>query len=280
MKKTWQEATLPHWDQRARRAIDEDLERAVVDVIETMRENLSERLTVDDMARAARFSKFHFTRVFQRVTGVSPGRFLSALRLQEAKRLLLTTSLSVADITFQVGYNSVGTFSTRFKESVGLSPTEYRRFGGHTREIATNNRRHGQPTATLKGDVQPPPDGQVGIVFVGLFPDWIPQGFPIRCTALEAPGPYELTEVPPGTWHLLAHAVAPGQEQAAGFDPDEQPLFVSASGPIVIRSDTGLRRVDLKLRPMRIFDPPILLALLDVRRVALNRRAQLTRNSV
>lgn len=280
MEKTRQEATRPHWDQRARGSIDEDLERAVVNVIETMRENLSERLTVDDMARAARFSKFHFSRVFQRVTGVSPGRFLSALRLQEAKRLLLTSSLSVADITFQVGYNSVGTFSTRFKESVGLSPTEYRRLGGHSRAIVIDDRRRGQPTATLKGDIQPPADRPVGIVFVGLFPDWIPQGFPVKCTVLEAPGPYELSEVPPGTWHLLAHAVAPGQEQVAGFDPDEQSLVVGANGPIAIRSETGLKRVDLKLRPMRIFDPPILLALLDVRRVALNMRARLANNSV
>ena len=73
-----------------------------------MRDNIGEELTVDDMARAAMFSKFHFTRVFQRVTGVSPGRFLSAMRLQRAKDLLLTTSMNVADISVHVGYNSVG----------------------------------------------------------------------------------------------------------------------------------------------------------------------------
>lgn len=91
--------------------MEEALEKAVRRVIETMREHLGDELTIDDMARTAMFSKFHFSRVFRQVTGISPGRFLSALRLQEAKRLLLSTSLSVADISIQVGYSSVGTFS-------------------------------------------------------------------------------------------------------------------------------------------------------------------------
>jgi AraC family transcriptional regulator len=58
--------------------------RAVERAVETMRDNLGERLTIDDLARSAMFSKFHFSRVFQRVTGVSPGRFLSAMRLDVA----------------------------------------------------------------------------------------------------------------------------------------------------------------------------------------------------
>ena len=94
--------------------MEESTKQAVDRAISTMRENLGEQLTVDDMARAAMFSKFHFTRIFQRVTGVSPGRFLSALRLQRAKQLLVSTSLNVADISLRVGYNSVGTFSSRF----------------------------------------------------------------------------------------------------------------------------------------------------------------------
>src|SRR4051794_801763 len=110
--------------------MESTIEQAVERAIGTMRDNLAEQLTVDDMARSAMFSKFHFSRIFRRVTGVSPGRFLSAIRLQEAKRLLVTTSLNVADISLRVGYTSVGTFSTRFTRSVGLSPTRYRRLGG------------------------------------------------------------------------------------------------------------------------------------------------------
>src|ERR1700754_344703 len=110
--------------------MDDVIENAVERVIRAMHDNLGDVITIDDMARTAMFSKFHFTRLFQRATGIPPGRFLSAVRMEEAKKLLLTTSLSVTEITYRVGYNSVGTFSSRFKSSVGLSPTAYRELGG------------------------------------------------------------------------------------------------------------------------------------------------------
>ena len=102
--------------------MDDVIERAVLRVIDSMHENLGEPLTIDDMARTAMFSKFHFSRVFQRVTGLSPGRYLSAVRLQEAKRLLASTSLSVTDISHRVGYSSVGTFSSRFATAWASRP--------------------------------------------------------------------------------------------------------------------------------------------------------------
>lgn len=103
------------------------MQDAVKRVIQFMNERLDEPMTIDDLARAAGFSKFHFTRLFHRETGLSPARFLSALRMEEAKRLLVTTTLRVADISLQVGYTSIGTFTTRFTTSVGVSPTRYRR---------------------------------------------------------------------------------------------------------------------------------------------------------
>lgn len=108
------------------------IEKAVNRVIESMHANLGEQLTIDDMARTAMFSKFHFSRVFQRATGVTPGRFLSAIRIEEAKRLLVSTTWSVTEISHKVGYASVGTFSSRFRSSVGVAPTTYRRLGGFT----------------------------------------------------------------------------------------------------------------------------------------------------
>ena len=60
---------------------------------------------------------------------------MSALRLQRAKQLLASTQLSVADITHVVGFNSVGTFSTRFTSAVGMPPTSYRKLGGRAPRI-------------------------------------------------------------------------------------------------------------------------------------------------
>ncbi|WP_410658249.1 AraC family transcriptional regulator [Amycolatopsis sp. lyj-112] len=222
-----------------------------------MNEKLGEDLTIDDIARAATFSKFHFTRVFQQATGVSPGRFLSALRLDEAKRLLLTTSITVADISHRVGYNSVGTFSTRFSSRVGLSPSAYRQQGGfHHRP--TGEPRTGVKPAIVRGFVSAPPEISPGLVFVGLFPTRIPEGAPVRYTVIDAPGPYQLTEVPEGTWHLVAHCVTgPLTRRGTGY--------TGYYGPITLEPGVTARLADLRVRPKRMFDPPVLLALPDLR---------------
>jgi AraC family transcriptional regulator len=203
------------------------------------------------------FSKFHFTRVFQQATGVSPGRFLSALRLDEAKRLLLATSITVADISCRVGYNSVGTFSTRFSSRVGLSPSAYRQQGGFQHRLP-GVPRPGVKPATIRGFVSAPPEISPGLVFVGLFPTRIPEGAPVRFTVIDAPGPYQLTGVPEGTWHLVTHCVTgPLTRHGSGY--------TGHHGPITVESGVTARLADLRVRPQRMFDPPVLLALPDLR---------------
>jgi AraC-like DNA-binding protein len=238
--------------------MDEIVKRAVERAIVTMQQNLGERLTIDDMARSAMFSKFHFSRVFQRVTGVSPGRFLSAMRLEEAKRLLVSTQFTVADISHRVGYNSVGTFSSRFRSSVGVSPTTYRQLGGTTLEIAVDTAVDAQSTSTVRGHVLAPPADQLGLVFVGLFPSRILQGPPVTYSILQRPGSYTLSEVPLGTWYLMAYSMTPGTNAELG-----QGHYVGSYGPIKILPDVTARIADVPLRRMRIVDPPVLMALPD-----------------
>jgi AraC family transcriptional regulator len=234
--------------------------RAVERSIRAMHENLGERITIDDMARAAMFSKFHYSRVFARITGVSPGRFLSAVRIQEAKRLLLSTSITVADIGHRVGYNSIGTFSSRFSSSVGLSPIAYRRRGrsigrvpGETRPVPAS-----EGSTTIRGQAHGIPPELSSPVFVGLFPGPIPEGPPVRHTVLAAPGPYTLPEVPAGTWHLVAHAI--------GRDTDgHEQRCIGSAGPITTTAGLTARLADVRLHPLRLVDPPLLLALPDLR---------------
>ena len=110
-----------------RHHVDEGQHSGVIRAIHMMREHLSEPLTIDDLAEHAFFSKYHFTRVFQRYTGMSPGKFLAELRMMSAEHLLVTSDLSFTDITFRVGYASIGSFSARFKVVLGIPPSEYRR---------------------------------------------------------------------------------------------------------------------------------------------------------
>jgi len=252
--------------------MEKTIEQAVGRVIEAMRENLGEPFTVNDMARTALFSKFHFSRLFQRATGVSPGRLLSAMRMQEAKRLLVSTSLTVTEISHQVGYTSVGTFSSRFRTSVGVSPSTYRQLGGFTPPVGVDRTRPADAprVATLRGEVRSTQPDRLGLIFVGLFAEPVPEGQPVSCTVLHHAGPYTLSNVPHGTWYLLAHSVAAGLELAVSRLPaSEQELCVGSYGPLKIGPDTVFRRADLTLTPVHSLDPKVLPALLDIRSAAL-----------
>jgi len=102
-------------------------QEAVKRSIRLMKAKLKGRVRVDDLARAALYSTFHFTRVFARETGMSPVQFLRNLRVEEAQRLLRETDLPFTKITTMVGYKSCGTFTTVFGRIVGVSPMQYRK---------------------------------------------------------------------------------------------------------------------------------------------------------
>jgi AraC-like DNA-binding protein len=85
-----------------------------------------EPLGVDDLARAAGLSRAHFSREFRRTFGESPHAYLLTRRMERAAALLRTTDRSVAEICFDVGLRSVGSFTTTFTRTYGLSPTAYR----------------------------------------------------------------------------------------------------------------------------------------------------------
>ena len=86
----------------------------------------AEEIGVDDMARAARLSRAHFSREFKRAFGESPHAYLLTRRLERAAALLRTTDRSVSDVCFSVGLRSLGSFTTSFARTYGLSPAAYR----------------------------------------------------------------------------------------------------------------------------------------------------------
>jgi AraC-like DNA-binding protein len=86
-----------------------------------------EPLDVPTLARAAHLSPAHFSREFRRVFGETPHQYLLTRRLERARYLLRTTDRSVAEICLDVGFASVGSFTTTFRRHVGVTPTNYRR---------------------------------------------------------------------------------------------------------------------------------------------------------
>lgn len=85
-----------------------------------------ERLDLDALARAAGYSKYHFARSFAAVYGETPAAYLTRRRIERAKVLLTTANLSVTDVCFMVGFESLGSFSALFRRLVGRTPSGYR----------------------------------------------------------------------------------------------------------------------------------------------------------
>jgi AraC-like DNA-binding protein len=85
-----------------------------------------EPLDVTDLSKAAGLSRAHFSREFRRAFGESPHGYLLTRRLERAAALLRNTDRSVADVCFSVGLRSLGSFTTCFTRTYGMSPTAYR----------------------------------------------------------------------------------------------------------------------------------------------------------
>jgi len=247
--------------------------QVVGEVIHAMRRDPSAPFDLESMAALVFMSEGHFLRTFEEVTGVSPARFLAALRIERAKRMLLETSLPVTSICLEAGYNSQGTFTRLFAEFVGLPPMSFRKL----REDLTPQslhvliadylrrqaRRRSLPTSeTLSGTVRAPVDFS-GVIFVGSYASVVPRGRPMAGALLLHPGKcgFEIT----GTSRprcVFAAAFPTHSDSIRYLLPSQDELLVaSAVVPAELPDPPARWRCDLTLRPPEHFDPPILTAL-------------------
>ncbi|WP_027343602.1 helix-turn-helix transcriptional regulator [Hamadaea tsunoensis] len=104
-------------------------------------------LDVAALATGAHMSAGHLSRQFRAVYGESPYSYLMTRRIERAMTLLRRGDLSVTDVCFAVGCSSLGTFSTRFSELVGMSPSAYRK--------AVDENVAGLPTCVVKQVMRP-----------------------------------------------------------------------------------------------------------------------------
>lgn len=240
--------------------------KAVSKTIKYMKENISEELTSEKLAAIAGYSPYHFSRIFKDVTGVSPRHYLSALRIEAGKEHLIdSTSYSIVKTLLNIGFQSLGTFSSKFKQFVGQSPKQFQknaaelhRYMNDLDEIP-NELVAAEKLPEVRCMVEAPEDF-TGLIFVGLFPRPIPDQVPAAGTALRHSQPQvTFSVVPPGTYYALAAAI-PWSLNPRDYFLLRKNLRGKAEEPINISSET-LVEVFIKLRDPLPYDPPILINL-------------------
>jgi AraC-like DNA-binding protein len=262
-------------------------------VIDFIHRNIDEPLPLERLAKHAAYSPFHFTRIFKQKIGLPPLYFVSSLRLQKAKDLLLRTNYSVRDVGMMVGQQSLGTFTSRFAERVGVTPAEFRRSAqsvdqpfGALREM----RQWKEPLSPLTGRpsqlLPPHPSGLQlgsalhlgssqlvdvegavraakpfrGIVLIGLFTKPIPEGMPRYGTLLSSLGPFHFADVAPGTYYLLATAIS-WEMNAMDILLPQATLRARNKTPLTVAPGIPVPPQELTLQPPQPGDPPILVSL-------------------
>jgi AraC-like DNA-binding protein len=88
-------------------------------------ENYNQSIKLEDLAKIACLSVFHFSRLFKHKYGLSPHQFQIQYRIERAKELMIYSQLSLTSIAEKIGYGSVFAFSKSFKQMIGISPRQF-----------------------------------------------------------------------------------------------------------------------------------------------------------
>lgn len=246
-------------------------------MIQQMRSEPERTLSLGDISDIAALSSFHAIRVFRLITGYTPAAMQTALRIQEAKRLLASEQLSVTETCYTVGFSSLGSFSQRFSALTAVSPSDYRNASERVNDLAEELSRldraplgpEPEPhsvSGRLIGD-----ESQSCLYFVGLFPPGPPQGRPIRGDVLEAPGDFVIRHVPDGVFKIYSAAVAKPRPALEWVLPDTES---HTGGGQCIRMTCGIpvESVQIELRPRTEYLTPVLTTLMAIPDLAADAR--------
>jgi len=240
--------------------------------------NICEPLSLSQLANHVSYSPYHFTRIFKARTGLTPLYYVSSMRLQKAKDLLLNTDLTVRDVGMEIGQQSLGTFTTRFTGKVGMSPFQFRnshlQVDHYLHSLQKLSNWHEYPPsfhqyARIDGTIQTTQPFN-GFILIGLFSKPIPEEFPLYGTLLSSTGDFSFMNVRPGTYYLMATSVS-WEMQSMGILLPHTTLRTRSKIPIVVKPDSIVPHQEVTLYPPKLDDPPILVSLPSLMNRFLNR---------
>ncbi|WP_054955855.1 AraC family transcriptional regulator [Paenibacillus dakarensis] len=242
-------------------------EEAVEKAIQYMKEHLNEDIKAEQLANIVGYSPYHFARVFKSITGITIRQYLSALRIESGKSYLLKEPSLLVKILHSIGFSSSGSFHTRFKQFVGLSPKQFR----SSSELLHNyvKQYESAPLSLPQGQESVLPRIQChvttpetfrGLIFVGLFPRPVPDQRPVAGTALNLRNrTCQFTGVPHGTYYVLAAGIPWSLNPRDYFLLEHAPRGIYDHS-ILVDETTDLN-LKITLREPSPFDPPIVINL-------------------
>lgn len=123
LTRTYSEAVLPSNNSRSSKPLDS---RRLLRVQDFIASNISTDFGIDDLAEVACLSPAHFSRCFKKATGCTPHEFVSRMRLDAAKKMLVNDVHSIGEIAFASGFSSQADFSRAFRRATNMTPRQYR----------------------------------------------------------------------------------------------------------------------------------------------------------
>ena len=108
------------------KTIKSELIKRIYRSIDYIKENTSNRITIDELANVSNLSRFHYTRIFKNVTGKSPYQYIQDEKIKKAKAYLKNTNKSITEIAFLLGFSTQSAFSNFFFRIVGVSPSIFK----------------------------------------------------------------------------------------------------------------------------------------------------------
>ena len=94
-------------------------------IIRILKENINNKITQEDISGMLGYSISYMSKVFKKITGMAPIKYLNDMRIDEAKKLIAEDTMSLKDISEKLGFDTVQYFSTQFKKSTNLTPSQY-----------------------------------------------------------------------------------------------------------------------------------------------------------
>ncbi len=123
--------------------------RRIVEAKLFIDKNYQQKIDLDNIANQAHFSKFHFLRLFKNAFGKSPHQYLTEVRVEQAKKLL-KDGVTVKEVCYDIGFDSIPSFISLFKKLEGITPYEYLKQLKKQAKISASNPFHFVPNCFVE----------------------------------------------------------------------------------------------------------------------------------